>query len=97
MMDFIKQFIDFVLHIDSHLLEMVNQYDKLTYLILALIIFCETGFVLTPFLPGDSLLFAAGALAATGALSIGLLIIILFAAAFSGDNVNYFIGNFIGN
>ncbi|MBL0256898.1 MAG: DedA family protein [Bacteroidetes bacterium] len=96
-MEFIQQLIDFILHIDKHLIEMVNQYDKLTYLLLALIIFCETGFVVTPFLPGDSLLFAAGAIAATGSLSIGLLILILFLAAFAGDNTNYAIGNFIGH
>ncbi|HNP49061.1 MAG TPA: DedA family protein [Bacteroidia bacterium] len=96
-MEFIQQLIDFILHIDKHLIEMVNQYDKVTYLLLALIIFCETGFVVTPFLPGDSLLFAAGALAAAGSLNIGLLILILFLAAFAGDNTNYAIGNFIGH
>lgn len=96
-MEFLQQLFDFILHIDKHLLEMVTQYDKATYLILALIIFCETGFVVTPFLPGDSLLFAAGALAAAGSLNIGLLILILFLAAFAGDNTNYAIGNFIGH
>ena len=96
-MDLIEQLIDFILHIDKHLIEIVNKYDTSTYLILALIIFCETGLVVTPFLPGDSLLFAAGAIAATGALSISLLILILFAAAILGDNTNYFIGNFLGH
>ena len=96
-MDFIKQILDFILHIDKHLFEIVNQYDKLTYLILALIIFCETGLVVTPFLPGDSLLFAAGTLAGIGLLNIGLLILILFAAAISGDNLNFAIGKFTGH
>ena len=63
-MSFVQQFFDFILHIDKHLIQIVNEYDKSTYLILALIIFCETGLVVTPFLPGDSLLFAAGAIAA---------------------------------
>src|SRR5689334_24802946 len=96
-MDLLHQLIDFIAHIDVYLRQWVLQYDKLTYLLLALIIFCETGLVFTPFLPGDSLLFAAGGLAATGALSLPLLMIVLFAAAFAGDNTNYFIGNFIGH
>ncbi len=96
-MGLIQELVDFILHIDVHLLEMVGRYDNLTYLILALIIFCETGLVITPFLPGDSLLFAAGALAAAGSLNIGLLLLILFLAAFAGDNTNYAIGNFIGH
>ena len=97
MTDLIHQLIDFILHIDKHLVDLVNEYDKSTYLILALIIFCETGLVVTPFLPGDSLLFAAGAIAATGSLNIVLIIVILFAAAIIGDNTNYFIGNFLGH
>src|ERR1043165_8479952 len=96
-MELIHQLLDFVLHIDVYLQNWVTQYDKLTYFFLAIIIFCETGLVFTPFLPGDSLLFAAGALAGAGSLSLGLLIIILFAAAFAGDNTNYFVGNFIGH
>jgi len=96
-MELIHQFIDFIAHIDVYLQNWVVQYDKLTYLFLAIIIFCETGLVFTPFLPGDSLLFAAGALAGAGALSIGLIIPVLFLAAFAGDNTNYFIGNFIGH
>jgi len=96
-MEFIQQLLDFILHIDVHLLEMVAEYNDITYLILALIIFCETGLVVTPFLPGDSLLFAAGALAAAGSLNIVLLVGILFIAAFAGDNTNYAIGNFIGH
>jgi len=95
-MEFLKQVFDFILHIDKHLFEIVNQYDKLTYVILALIVFCETGLVVTPFLPGDSLLFAAGALAGAGLLHIWLLIAILFMAAFIGDNLNFTIGKFIG-
>ena len=96
-MEIIQQLIDFILHIDKHLFEIVEKYDKQTYLILALIVFCETGLIVTPFLPGDSLLFAAGALAGAGLLHIGFLIIILFAAAIIGDNLNFTIGNFIGH
>lgn len=96
-MEFFEQFIDFVLHIDKHLEVIVKEYDKATYLILALIIFCETGLVVTPFLPGDSLLFAAGALAGAGLLNLWILIIILFIAAFLGDNLNFAVGNFIGD
>jgi membrane-associated protein len=96
-MDLLHQLVDFIAHIDVYLQKWVQEYHNLTYLLLALIIFCETGLVFTPFLPGDSLLFAAGALAAAGSLSLGLLIIILFAAAFAGDNTNYFVGNFIGH
>ena len=96
-MELLHQLIDFISHIDVYLQNWVQKYDSLTYLLLALIVFCETGLVFTPFLPGDSLLFAAGALAGAGSLSLGLLIIILFAAAFAGDNTNYFIGNFIGH
>jgi membrane-associated protein len=96
-MELIHQLLDFILHIDQHLQDWVQQYDKLTYLFLALIIFCETGLVLTPFLPGDSLLFAAGALAGAGLLNLGLIIVILFIAAMCGDNCNYFIGNFLGH
>lgn len=96
MIDLIKQLIDFILHIDKHLLDIVVQYDTWTYLILFVIVFCETGLVVTPFLPGDSLLFAAGALAGGGSLNIGFLIAILLIAAFSGDNTNYFLGRFFG-
>ncbi|MCC7232606.1 MAG: DedA family protein [Bacteroidia bacterium] len=96
-MDFIQQFSDFILHIDRHLEEMVARYDQVAYILLATIIFCETGLVITPFLPGDSLLFAAGALAAKGLLSVELLILLLFIAAVVGDNTNYFIGNLLGH
>jgi membrane-associated protein len=92
-------FIDFFLHLDKHLIDVIQQYGFWTYLILFLIIFCETGLVVTPFLPGDSLLFAAGALAAvdtTGTLNVWLLFILLAAAAIAGDTVNYLVGHFVG-
>ncbi|MGN6640468.1 MAG: VTT domain-containing protein [Mucilaginibacter sp.] len=97
-MEVIKSLIDFILHIDKHLSVIINQYHTLTYLILFVIIFAETGFVITPFLPGDSLLFAAGALIAVGntGLNIYLLGIILIAAAFAGNTVNYLIGHYLG-
>ncbi|WP_317174049.1 DedA family protein [Dysgonomonas sp. GY617] len=91
--------IDFILHIDRHLLELVENYGVWVYAILFLIVFCETGLVVTPFLPGDSLLFVAGALAAsnvTGDFNIIILNIILIAAAILGDGVNYTIGRFFG-
>ncbi len=98
MLDLIKSFIDFVLHIDKHLIVIVTEYQTWTYLILFLIIFCETGLVVTPFLPGDSLLFAAGAIAAlpTNPLNIVFLAIILLCAAIVGDNTNFFIGKLLG-
>lgn len=94
-MDFI---IDFILNIDKHMVEIVNQYHLWTYAILFLIIFCETGLVVTPFLPGDSLLFVAGAIVALGdsPLNIHLMVLIVFAAAFLGDSCNYVIGRFFG-
>lgn len=95
-MDFIQSFLDFFLHLDVHLQEIIAQYGTLTYIILFLIIFAETGLVITPFLPGDSLLFAAGALAATGAFHVSFLFLLLVVAAFLGDTVNYWIGKFIG-
>lgn len=99
MIDLIKSLIDFVLHIDQHLAEIVNNYETWTYLILFLIIFAETGLVVTPILPGDSLLFAAGAIVAKPevAMSILLLLIILCVAAVLGDLVNYHIGKAIGH
>jgi len=98
-MDFFSGIIDFVLHIDRHLVEITTEYQKLTYLILFLIVFCETGLVVTPFLPGDSLLFAAGSVAALDGspLDVYVLALIVFLAAFSGDNSNFFIGKFIGH
>jgi len=98
MIEFIKSLLDFVLHIDQHLVEIVNDYQTWTYLILFLIIFAETGLVVTPILPGDSLLFAAGAIIAkpeTG-LSIVVMLVILIVAAILGDLVNYHIGKYIG-
>jgi membrane-associated protein len=96
MIELLKSLADFILHIDKHLLQIVADYNNWTYLILALIVFCETGLVVTPLLPGDSLLFAAGTIAAQGLLNLPLLILILFIAAFTGDNTNYFIGKFLG-
>jgi membrane-associated protein len=95
-MDFIAKVVDFVLHLDTHLSGLIQTYGFWTYLILFLVIFCETGLVVTPFLPGDSLLFAAGALAASGSLKIGWLFLILAVAAILGDTVNYWIGKIIG-
>lgn len=97
-MDFLHSILDFVLHIDQHLTQIVSQYGTLTYLILFAIIFFETGLVVTPFLPGDSMLFAAGAIAALdgSGLNVYLLVALLIVAAFTGNTVNYFIGRFIG-
>jgi membrane-associated protein len=95
--DFLRHFLDFVLHLDSHLGELVRQYGPWIYAILALIMFAETGLVVTPFLPGDSLLFAAGALAARGeGLNVFYLWPLLLLAVFCGDNVNYWVGYRIG-
>ena len=98
MSDLFHFFIDFVLHIDKHLVDIVTNYRAWTYAILFLIIFCETGLVITPFLPGDSLLFAAGAVAAMDGnpLNIYYLVPLLLLAAFIGDNTNYTIGRFLG-
>jgi membrane-associated protein len=88
--------IDFVLHFDKHLLEFVGNYGSWVYALLFTIVFAETGFVVTPFLPGDSLLFAAGALCATGKLSTPALFGLLVFAAFAGNTVNYAVGRYIG-
>ena len=98
MMNLIHELIYFILHIDIMMEGWIHDYQNWTYLILFLIIFCETGLVVTPFLPGDSLLFAAGAFAAKEShpLNILIIVILLFVAAFSGDNTNYFIGRFLG-
>jgi membrane-associated protein len=92
-----KEIIDFVLHINQHLQDFVQAYGALVYALLFLIVFAETGLVVTPFLPGDSLLFAAGALAANEAnnLNVFLIIVLLIAAALLGDNTNYFIGKYL--
>lgn len=97
-MEAIEQIIHFILHIDKYLSDIINQYHTLTYLILFIIIFAETGFIVTPFLPGDSLLFAAGALIAVGntGLNIYLLALILIIAAFAGNTVNYLAGSYLG-
>ena len=93
----LHSFLDFFLHLDKNLGEIMQHYQTSTYLILCLIIFCETGLVAMPLLPGDSLLFAAGMLTASlGILNIWLLIILLIFSAFLGDNVNYFVGRFFG-
>ena len=96
MIDLISQLIDFVLHVDQHLQETLEAFGGWTNAILFLIIFCETGLVVTPFLPGDSLLFAAGTFAATGHLSLPVLLLCLSIAAILGDTVNYAIGRRFG-
>ena len=88
--------IDFILHIDAHLVTMVQQYGAWIYAILFVIVFVETGLVVMPLLPGDSLLFAAGALAATGALDPWLVALLVMLAAFCGDNLNYWAGRTLG-
>ena len=88
--------IDFILHSDRHLLDLVGRYGAWVYAILFTVVFAETGLVVTPFLPGDSLLFAAGALCATGALSTPVVLGLLALAAFTGNAVNYTVGRFIG-
>lgn len=95
-MHFLASIFNFILHIDTHLEQLIAQYGSITYAIIFIIIFIETGLVLTPFLPGDSLLFAAGALAALGSLNIFLIVFILILAAVIGDTVNYWIGHFFG-
>lgn len=96
MIELVHQFIDLFLHLDTHLSQLLQQYGIWTYLILFLIIFCETGFVVTPFLPGDSLLFACGTFAAKGDLHLSSLCTLLAIAAIGGDTVNYWIGAYIG-
>lgn len=95
-MDWIQQLIDFILHIDDHLVELVANYGIFIYIILFLILFAETGLVIAPFLPGDSLLFAAGALAASGNMNVWILILVCIAGAILGNQVNYMIGKYIG-
>jgi membrane-associated protein len=94
--EFLATFIDIVLHLDKHLQVLIQNYGVWIYMILFLIIFCETGLVVTPFLPGDSLLFVSGALAATGSMNVHTLFMVLVAASFLGDNTNYWIGRFLG-
>jgi membrane-associated protein len=95
-MDLLHRIIDLFLHLDQHLGQLISQYGTWTHLILFLIVFCETGLVITPFLPGDSLLFAAGTFAALGALDLWLIILLLTIAAILGDTVNYWVGAYIG-
>ena len=95
-MEIFSKFIDLFLHLDVHLNELILQYGTLTYGILFAIIFAETGFVFTPFLPGDSLLFAAGTFAARGSFNVYLLAVLLIVAAIAGDNVNYWVGRKLG-
>ncbi|HEV8714827.1 MAG TPA: DedA family protein [Candidatus Binatia bacterium] len=95
-MELLKELIEFFLHLDAHLHAAIQAYGVWTYLLLFLIIFCETGLVVTPILPGDSLLFAAGALAAGGSLNIAWLVLLLSVAAVLGDAANYAIGHFMG-
>lgn len=93
---FVDQLLSFILHIDIHLFSLVAEYGKVLYLILFVIVFCETGLVITPFLPGDSLLFATGTVAGAGYLSYPVVVIVLLSAAIIGDTVNYMIGSYVG-
>lgn len=95
-MEFFSTVLDVFLHLDVHLGQVILEYGALTYFILFAIIFCETGLVVMPFLPGDSLLFAAGAFAALGSLELPLLLGILYLAPILGDSTNYWIGRFVG-
>jgi membrane-associated protein len=95
-MEWLSYFFDILLHSDKHLADIFTQYGLWIYAILFLIIFAETGFVVTPFLPGDSLLFATGALAATGGFNPHLMVVLLIVAAILGDTVNYWIGSYFG-
>lgn len=94
--DWIRYFIDLFLHLDVHLKQILDTCGPWTYVILFVVIFCETGLVVTPFLPGDSLIFAAGAFAALGSLNPIVLFILLSVAAIAGDTVNYWAGHYIG-
>ncbi|MBS1219507.1 MAG: hypothetical protein H6R21_2640 [Proteobacteria bacterium] len=95
-MEFLATLIDIALHLDQHLQALVAAYGAWVYLFLFLIVFCETGLVVTPFLPGDSLLFVAGTVAAAGGMDIHLLVLLLIIAAVLGDAVNYWVGHYIG-
>ncbi|MFN7086951.1 MAG: DedA family protein [Burkholderiales bacterium] len=95
-MELLAAFFDIVLHLERHLQGLVASYGAWIYLILFLIVFCETGLVVTPFLPGDSLLFVAGTVAAAGGMDVHLLVLLLIIAAVLGDTVNYWIGSYLG-
>ncbi len=95
-MELITGMFSFIMHIDKHLVVIINQYGVLTYWIIFIIVFCETGLVVTPFLPGDSMIFALGALAAGGQLNLAGITTVLIVAAILGDTVNYHIGKFVG-
>lgn len=95
-MEFLAALLDIALHLDQHLQALVSEHGAWIYLILFLIVFCETGLVVTPFLPGDSLLFVAGTVAAAGGMDIHLLVLLLIIAAILGDAVNYAVGHYIG-
>jgi membrane-associated protein len=94
--EYLAAFIDVVLHLDKHLQVLIQNYGAWVYAILFVIVFCETGLVVTPFLPGDSLLFVAGALAAAGGMNVHLLVALLIVAAILGDAVNYAFGRYLG-
>ena len=96
-MEQLRFFIDLFLHLDEHMANIISQYGAWTYAILFMVVFMETGFVVTPFLPGDSLLFAAGTFAALGSMNVWLLMILLIIAAIAGDTVNYWIGHYLGD
>ncbi len=95
-MDIVAALWNFAVHLDRHLADFVAQHGAWVYALLFAIVFCETGLVVTPFLPGDSLLFVVGTLAAAGGMDLGALISVLVAAALCGDNVNYWIGRWVG-
>jgi membrane-associated protein len=96
-MEIIKNFIDFVMHLDVNLTQLANDFGIWTYLILFIVVFCETGLVVTPFLPGDSVIFVIGALSASGKLNLFAMMMVLMAAAVIGDTVNYQIGKLFGH
>jgi membrane-associated protein len=95
-LDLLRSLIDLFVHLDQHLSQVISEYGTWTHLILFLIVFCETGLVVTPFLPGDSLLFAAGTFASLGALDVRLVLLMLIVAAIAGDTLNYWVGAYIG-
>jgi membrane-associated protein len=96
-MDILNYYIDLILHLDTHLIAVTNEYGLLTYLLLFVLLFSETGFVVTPLIPGDSIIFATGVLATTGSLNISTLFFVLCLAVVSGDNANYLIGHLLKN